>query len=384
MKIRYTLLIILSSLIIFGNNLSAQKVAGFRASRILGSYPNRQFPNSGYWSYVGKQMAQKFNGYSPAGVWIVGLYLDSDEIMLNFPSQGVSVPSVEFGSTDQNEEYLTRFDNEGIKIWLQIEPGPASVDTLISIVLNRYKNHPCIAGFGIDVEWLNAKTNSGGRTVTDAEAKRWEEKVKSINSSYTLFLKHYSQRWMPSTYRGNILFIDDSQGFTSFSNIISEFKAWGNSFPKNNVGFQFGYAADKPIWSQFADPPKQIGDELIKQIPNCSAIFWVDFTVTQIFPVTGVNDKPVLNSNFRLNQNYPNPFNPSTKISYQLNQNGKVSLTVYDLLGREIIKLVDKEQPAGTYEISFSNYSEKLSSGTYIYRLVSNGFAESKKFTILK
>lgn len=362
----------------------AQKIAGFRASRILNSYPNRVFPNPGYWTYVGKQMAQKFPGYTPGGVWIVSLYISNGKTQLNFPSQGISLPNLSFISSDYNEEYLTRFDNEGVKVWLQVEPGAADIDTLISIVLNRYKHHPCVAGFGIDVEWLDAQSYSGGRKLNDAEAERWEKKVKSVNSNYTLFLKHYASRWMPPSYRGGILFVDDSQGFTSFNNIISEFKAWGSAFPKNNVAFQFGYAADSAIWKKYSDSPKAIGDELIKQIPNCAALFWVDFTVNQIFPINGVENEDSKIYDFKLNQNYPNPFNPATKISYELKQSGKVSIRIYDLLGREMLTLVNEEQNAGAHEINFTNNDEKFASGTYIYRMVFNDYSESKKFIILK
>ena len=259
---KYFLIVLSIILVLFTSFSYAQKIAGFRASRILQSYPNRVFPNAGYWTYVGKQMSQRFTGYNPGGVWIVSLYIDNGVTQMNFPSQGISLPNVNFISVDQNEEYLTRFDNEGVKVWLQVEPGAANLDTLISIVLNRYKHHPCVAGFGVDVEWLDAQSYSGGRKLNDAEAERWEKKVKSIDSSYSIFLKHYASRWMPPNYRGNILFVDDSQGFTSFNQIISEFKAWGSAFPKNNVAFQFGYDADKWIWSQYPDPAKKIGDEL--------------------------------------------------------------------------------------------------------------------------
>jgi hypothetical protein len=381
-KIIFIICIVLLSVSV--SKLYSQKIAGFRASRILQSYPNRQFPSADYWANVGESISKKFTGFNPGGVWIVSLCLDDGDTQFGFPSDGMSIPNVEFISVDWNEDYLTKFDKEGVKVWLQVEPGAANVDTLIDVVLNRYKKHSCVAGFGIDVEWLDGIKVSGGRYVNDAEAQRWEAKVKAVDSSYTLFLKHYSPKWMPPVYRGSILFVDDSQGFTSYNEIISEFKAWGNKFPKNNVAFQFGYAADKSIWSKYSDPMLQIGGDLIKQIPNCAALFWVDFTITQLFPVTAVNNNNRENFSFKLNQNYPNPFNPSTIISYELKEKTNVSLKIYDMLGRELITLVNGEQNAGLYEISFANNSNKLASGTYIYRLVSKNFSESKKFTILK
>ena len=72
-------------------------------------------------------------------------------------------------------------------------------------------------------------------------------------------------------------------------------------------------------------------------------------------------------TNFQLYQNYPNPFNPSTTIQYQIPATGFVTLKIYDVLGREIVTLVNKEQTTGRYEVSFN--ASNLSSGVYFYSL---------------
>ncbi|MCX6152075.1 MAG: T9SS type A sorting domain-containing protein [Ignavibacteriales bacterium] len=372
------------------------KVAGFRASRILQSYPENKFPNADYWTMVGKSISGKFKDYQPAGIWIVSLYQGNGITQLNFPSNGLSIPKVTFNSKDLNEEYLTKFDSEGIKVWLQLEPGAAKVDTLIDIVLKRYQHHPCVIGFGIDVEWLDAQSYSGGRSVSNDEAKRWEEKVKSINSGYSLFLKHYASRWMPTSYRGNILFVDDSQDFTtsghnvsaSFNYMANEFTNWGNSFSKNKVAFQFGYKADEWWWSQFNDPMLTIGNKLIQKIPNCAGLFWVDFTINKLFPVTAVEDDDFANNNlndYDLFQNYPNPFNASTIIGFNILFDEYVMLKVFDLLGNEVKTIVDQYLPAGKYRFTFpSNQSIELSSGIYIYRLISGNHSQSKQLILMK
>lgn len=86
--------------------------------------------------------------------------------------------------------------------------------------------------------------------------------------------------------------------------------------------------------------------------------------------------------NYLLNQNYPNPFNPVTKISFNIPETGIVSLTVYDILGREIAKLVNETKPAGNYIVDFD--ASNLSSGIYFYKLEVNGFKDVKKMTVLK
>ena len=86
---------------------------------------------------------------------------------------------------------------------------------------------------------------------------------------------------------------------------------------------------------------------------------------------------------FRLLQNYPNPFNPSTTISYSLPYPGFVTLTIYDILGREIQTLVSEFQQAKTYSVDFD--ASELSSGIYFYKLqVGNSFAETKKMLLMK
>lgn len=87
-------------------------------------------------------------------------------------------------------------------------------------------------------------------------------------------------------------------------------------------------------------------------------------------------------SSFGLFQNYPNPFNPTTLISYQLPVNSAVVLRVYDLLGREVAKLVDERQSAGTHSVSFN--ASNLPSGVYFYRLQAGVFSQSKKLLLVK
>lgn len=96
---------------------------------------------------------------------------------------------------------------------------------------------------------------------------------------------------------------------------------------------------------------------------------------------------------FFLYQNYPNPFNPATKIKYTISTSLNpskggtlVSLKIYDLLGREIMTLVNEEKYPGTYEVEFNINSLKrgLASGTYFYQLRAGEFVSTKKFSLLK
>ena len=85
---------------------------------------------------------------------------------------------------------------------------------------------------------------------------------------------------------------------------------------------------------------------------------------------------------YELYQNYPNPFNPVTNIKYQLVHSGFVKLSVYDMLGREIGRIINQDQKAGTYTVQYD--ASKLSSGAYFYRIESQDFTETKKMILVK
>ncbi len=92
------------------------------------------------------------------------------------------------------------------------------------------------------------------------------------------------------------------------------------------------------------------------------------------------NVNSLIPKTYELYQNYPNPFNPSTKIAFDLPQDAKVKLVIYDILGRQIKTLVDNElRTAGKYTIEFNG--SHLASGIYFYRLQVEG---GKKFTAVK
>lgn len=85
---------------------------------------------------------------------------------------------------------------------------------------------------------------------------------------------------------------------------------------------------------------------------------------------------------FLLTQNYPNPFNPQTKIKFAVPKSSFTKLIVYDLLGREVITLVNEELRPGTYEADW--VGSNFSSGVYFYKLITNDFVETKKMVLMK
>jgi len=103
----------------------------------------------------------------------------------------------------------------------------------------------------------------------------------------------------------------------------------------------------------------------------------------QVDPITSiVNTVHNVPIKYSLSQNYPNPFNPSTTLSYSIPEHGQVELKVYDVLGREVTTLVNKQQQAGSYDVQFN--ASSLTSGIYFYQLKVGSFVESKKMILIR
>jgi M6 family metalloprotease-like protein len=98
--------------------------------------------------------------------------------------------------------------------------------------------------------------------------------------------------------------------------------------------------------------------------------------------ITGVAKNDPLPTVFSLSQNYPNPFNPSTTINYALPQRSRVTLTVFNTLGQQVVTLVNSEMEAGNHDVRFD--ATGLASGVYLYRLQAGEYVQSKKLIVLK
>jgi hypothetical protein len=110
---------------------------------------------------------------------------------------------------------------------------------------------------------------------------------------------------------------------------------------------------------------------------------WLDLTAADYltFDVVEVPET------FGLDQNYPNPFNPETTINYQLPEESRVRVAVYNLLGQQVRILVDKEQPAGRYTVLWdgrNRFGQGMSSGLYIVRMNAGNFVADRKMLLLK
>lgn len=84
----------------------------------------------------------------------------------------------------------------------------------------------------------------------------------------------------------------------------------------------------------------------------------------------------------KIEKNYPNPFNPTTTIHFTIPQDGAVSLKVFDMLGREVMTLLNEYRNAGAHQINFN--ASSLTSGVYFYKLETNGRSAIQKMLLVK
>ncbi|MCX8105658.1 MAG: T9SS type A sorting domain-containing protein [Ignavibacterium album] len=193
--------------------------------------------------------------------------------------------------------------------------------------------------------------------------------VELSSFSYTLTNNDVELKWATTTETNN-------RGFEILRSVIlSEAKnlSW------EVIGFVKGSGSTtEPKNYTFVDKNLNSGKYLyrLKQIDfDGSSKFSNELEVTIESP-----------EQFILEQNYPNPFNPVTKISYTIPAKGEglVTLKLYDMLGNEIATLVNEKQNPGRYEIEFDADKYSLSSGVYLYKLVSGEYTAIRKFILAK
>jgi hypothetical protein len=132
---------------------------------------------------------------------------------------------------------------------------------------------------------------------------------------------------------------------TTMKQTVGELKA------QEEKSAEFSFSVEK-------NAPVNQTEKLILRVKNLTGELWKkEITLTVAPPERS-----------EVYQNYPNPFNPTTTITYQLSGNSKVSLKIYDLLGREIANLADEQQEAGYHQAIFN--VRHLASGMYVYQLI--------------
>ncbi len=258
--------------------------------------------------------------------------------------------------------------------------------------------------------------DSGTPSIVDIQASSTTlhlgEAAATITASYEEFTTIYQSEdavYNGATFSANYAGYHGS-GYLVYKNPYNDFIEWTVDVPSSgSYNLIFRYANDswpRPLelkvnetikeaslkfpatgaWTNWEEVSSTQSLNAGENIIRLTAIGLSGSNIDELRVDEGINSlnesTNIIPNMFVLHQNYPNPFNPTTKIKYSIPVGSFVSIKVFDLLGREIITLVNEKKQQGTYQVEFDG--KNLSNGIYYYRIITGDFTETKKFILMK
>jgi hypothetical protein len=227
---------------------------------------------------------------------------------------------------------------------------------------------------------------------TDTSNTRWKRATRLVINGNTISGVNIYVRQMNATTRGyagvtgsvrtgNQTTIPGAIVYANLNNTIA-----GYAIADNNGNYQISGISPN-VYTLTVDMPGY--SEASAQTSNVSylangspVVASVSFTINSVVTSVAIAES-TLPTEIVLSQNYPNPFNPSTVISYMIPSAGHVTLKVFTILGQEVATLVNGQEQAGTYQLTFNG--QGLSSGVYFYQLRSgNNTLLTRKMVLMK
>lgn len=293
-------------------------------------------------------------------------------------------PLLEPKSADDFEDFT---DSDNLKAsWNQFGTGS------VSLVLNETQSRSGSKSMAITYNGANGYTAVRKRNI-----------LPGLN-----FSKHKGgvQYWLKGDGSDNTITIRLMNGDEMWESAPFKLKNtdWvhvGVKFAADSInGFRYlGNNTDIPVWSSnvgtkeqlygdlanidqirfYIRDPKAVSSEYTILIDKIEAVDEFSSNV-----VTGIknNAQDNLPFEYSLSQNYPNPFNPVTKIQYSIKNSGNVSLKVFNILGQEVVTLVNEFKKVGQHQVDFN--ASKLASGVYFYQIHAGSFLSTKKMLLIK
>lgn len=156
--------------------------------------------------------------------------------------------------------------------------------------------------------------------------------------------------------------------------------------PRGTAEYTLGpNQADTILSFDFYGPSSGTGKTIWKAYVNSNPAVSIQDTFTVHLGPVGITPISSIVKGYDLQQNYPNPFNPSTTINFSIPNSTEVNLTVFDMMGKEVARLLNNAKLAqGTYKYDFNSGDFKLSSGMYFYKLSTSDFTVTKKMILIK
>ncbi len=310
--------------------------------------------------------------------------------MLNAQGEVIDqMPYVGFTGGDDQRFYYVEQTNNGGYIAVGYSQVPGNTDILLvkfwgSLFLDWYTT---LGSFPFEMGYCVRQTTDGGFIIAGHNGSD-VYLIKTDNSGNMTWEKTYGG----PNYEGSYSVQQTSDGGYIVTGFTHSFGAGSSDvylIKTNSSGdtlwtrtFGGSYWDDGKSVQQTSDGGYIIGGFKDDFGPAGAPDFYLIKTDASGLTDVQIEHNPQILESFSLEQNYPNPFNPKTTIKYQIPELSFVTLKVYDVLGREIVNLVNEEKPIGNYEVEFNATS--LPSGIYFYRLQAGSFVESKKMILIK
>jgi len=386
----------------------------------IGNGTNEDYVTIKYNSSGDEQWIARYNGPGNAG--------DFAQSLVNDDSGNVFVTGKSFGNGTSYDYATIKYDFLGVEQWVTRYNGPGNIDDYANSIAidsgNIYVTGKSY-GNGTNYDYATIKYNSSG-------VQQWVAKyngtgngsdeatslavdgsgnVYVTGTSYEVYIVNsydYStikynslgiQQWV-ARYNGT-----GSQDDNAYSLAID---GSGNTYVtgsssnganRDYVTIKYNSSGVRQWLARYNGPANQNDFSYSLKIDGLGNAYvtgysigsgtGTDYATIKYSYVLGIeNISTEVPSSYSLSQNYPNPFNPRTKIRFNIqksefrSQNSEVTLKVYDIMGRELQTLVNEKLNPGTYETTFdgSNYS----SGVYFYRLMTDGYSETKRMLLIK
>lgn len=221
---------------------------------IIGIWNNAEFSKPAEeWSNA----AKSFGGENGLIDLVVAQAHDNGLAYLPFPFENTGLL---YGttSTDYVEIYLSKFETDGLKVILSIQPLMADIKQLIGIILSRYGNHENILGINIDIEWKESGTPNH---VSNEERDTWLSEIKKYNTNYKLFITYFKDyTYFPDDHPDLVILFDGEED--TQTNLLEEYQALAKHY--GSVGIYTGYSS--------CIPPTASAEQIISAAPNTKYI----------------------------------------------------------------------------------------------------------------
>ncbi|MGE5456763.1 MAG: T9SS type A sorting domain-containing protein [Methanococcaceae archaeon] len=289
----------------------------------------------------------------------------------------INFDSTKLVSKGNYDVFITKYDSSGNVLWAK-SMGAKDADNVKYITADHSGGVFITGKFTLPSgdQVCLAKFNSNGELV-------WSKSTTSLNlTGYSAAFDKYGyiylsgNQWAGLMGSDIILGIFDSSGNQIWSKTI------GGSEDDEVFSIAVGTFGDAYVTGQFSSPSIKFGDANL--IRSGDSYYLGDYFISKIHTgiTSSASDLAPAPSEYLLANNFPNPFNPSTDIIYNIKKSGFVSLKVFNVLGREISRLVNEDKAAGEYKIRFDAIN--IPSGVYFYSLEVNGFSAIKKMILVK